>query len=268
MPEEGFFGGLNRHFLTAAAWIFTVGGGVAGLLVSGAYAWVAFLCMLVGIGSLTLFAYEQWRLRKQAEQQHASNVQLLENNERLAAEKAELAESKLNAIPADLLLQLEASIRRWSLQDLAAYIGDHIDYVSRMLNLASKATKPIALRSFAKRAGQLYAEAKLSAQAIGDLRDDDPFVLEFKNNAGLVTASAFLRVHQTEAGKEIVWFRVETHSGDEMQHVDALADMQQVPGKGYTVRPACDVKKYSSPDFAKIALMLRALIEEVLSLRG
>jgi predicted outer membrane lipoprotein len=249
MPE-GFFGGLNRHFWVVAGWVFTVGGGVITLGLGGAYSWIGGLFLLAGLGTLTALAYEQFQKRQAAEK------------------RAERAERRLQEIPADVFIRLEAVIQRCSFQELAAVLAGYADYVGRMTSLSNEVAKPIALRTFAKRAGDLYVEAKLNAQAIANLRQDDPFVLDFKNISGLVTASALIRVHQLDPGKEIVWFRVEGRSGDELEHIDALAEKQVVQGKGYTVRPVCDVTRFSTVNLANMGEVLRALADEVLRHRG
>jgi hypothetical protein len=266
--KEGFFGGLNRHVVAVSGWIFTVGGAVASLWVGQEYFWITGLCLLVGLGALTVFAYEQWQLRLKAEVDHKANETQFELDLRTARDRAGQAEQKLNAIPADVLLELRATIQRYSLQDLAAFLGDYADYVARMKEFVNVVTRPIALRTFVKRAGELYVDAKLTAQAIGHLRQDDPFLLEFKSTAGLVTASAEIRVHQTDAGKELVWFRIAQRRGDELEQIDALAEKQEVAGKGYTTRPVCDVARYASVNMANAVPALQALIEEAMRLRG
>ena len=265
---EGMLGNLNRHFVAVADWIFTVGGSVASLAIGGAWAWVGGLCLLVGAATLTTFAYEQWSLRRRETEERETAAQRFADALRDAHGRAEQAERKLKEVPADLLLRLERAVQRYSFHELASFLGDYADYVARMKDLSGTVTKTIALRTFAKRAGDLYVDAKLSAEALAHLRQDDPFLLDFKDTSGLVTASALLRVHQMDAAKELVWFRIDIRSGEELEHIDALAEKQEVPGKGYTARPVCDVLRYSSFNLGTMGALLRVLSEEALRLRG
>jgi hypothetical protein len=60
----------------------------------------------------------------------------------------------------------------------------------------------------------------------------------------------------------VVWFRVEGFVGPEMKHVEALAETQEVPAKGYTARPVCDVARYGGLELANLSTAIRALIVE------
>lgn len=101
--------------------------------------------------------------------------------------------------------------------------------------------------------------------ALQHLRQDDPFVLEFKDANSLLTRRAYLRVHQLEQRKEILWFKVlDSFTSDEMAHVDALAEKQDVPAKGYAARPICDANRYASLDVANMITVLRLLIQDML----
>jgi hypothetical protein len=141
-------------------------------------------------------------------------------------------------------------------------IAAHAECVQRMAAFAQAQVKPLTLRTFVKRASGLYAEAKLSADAMEHLRQDDPFLLEFRDPNALVTRSALLRVHQLEPTKEIAWFRVQAFVGAEMEHLDALAERQEVPGKGYTARPVCDLTQYAGLDLTNLGRAVRILMIE------
>ena len=104
---------------------------------------------------------------------------------------------------------------------------------------------------------------KLSATGQQQLQQDDPFFLEFKDANALTTVRALLRVHQLEAGKELVWFRVVTFQGNEMAHIDALAEKQEVPGKGYSARPVCDLTQYANQNLGNTPAALRQLAAEL-----
>jgi hypothetical protein len=265
--REGFLTGLHRNWFAWSGWLFTIGGTVFGLWAGGALAWVGALCAAAGLCALTALAYQRHRELESAERRHAAEIDRLERNVQTARERAEQAERKLNEVPADILLQIEATIRGYAFADLAAVLSRHADYVARMVELAKETSRPIAPRTFAKRAGQLYVEAKMPSAAISCLRDDDPFLLEFKGASGLVTASAVLRVHQLDAPKELVWFRVASYSGDEMAHVEALAEKQEVPGKGYTARPVADPARYLNRNLGDLATVIRTLVEELTRFR-
>jgi hypothetical protein len=262
MPE-GFLTGLHRSWFAWSGWLFTVGGTVFGLAVSGAYAWIGALCAVAGLLALTALAYERHRDLREAERRHAADLNRLERDVRTAQERAEQAERRLNEIPADILRQLQQVVRQYAFADLATTLADHADYVARMVNLQQALGKPITLRTFVKRGGGLYVDARMVQPSMAYLRQDDPFLLEFKNPGGLVTASALLRIHQLDGAKELIWFRVIEYAGEEMAHLDALADKQEVSGKGYSARPICDVSQYASVNLADIADFIRRLADEV-----
>jgi hypothetical protein len=69
-------------------------------------------------------------------------------------------------------------------------------------------------------------------------------------------------------GKELVWFRVASYTGDEMAHMDALAEKQAVPGKGYFARPICDLTRYPTAGLSNILDIIRTLTDEVRRYRG
>ena len=187
---DGFVGGLYQHLLFWSGWVFTVGGAVASLWVGREYGWIGTLFAFVGLLALTGFAYQKHRQLRDAELRHRAEKDRLDTDIRAARAQAEQADRKLNQIPADILLRLEQVIRTHSFAELAGLLGDHAEYVERMLSLAQLMAKPIPLRTFAKRAGALYVEAKLSADALQYLRQDDPFLLEFKDPTALITQSA------------------------------------------------------------------------------
>jgi hypothetical protein len=248
--------------------VFTVGGAVAGLVVSKEYAWVGGLFLLTGLCALTAFAYQKHKDLLRAKKEHQAEKRRIEEDVRNERTRAENAERRLREVPSDILLRLEATIRAHAFAELAEVLGRHADYVARMTRLAEALTRPITLRTFVKRAGMLFVDAKLDPDPIGRLRQDDPFLLEFKNPGGLTTASALLQVHQLEAAKELVWFRVGPSSGEEIARVDALAEKQEVPAKGYTARPVCDPTRYAGANLDGAAPLIRDLTDEITRLRS
>lgn len=265
--REGFLTGLHRSCFASSGWLFTVAGTVFALAVSGAYAWIGALGAAAGLFALTAFAYQRHKELADAETRHAAEVDRLEKEAKTARQTAEQAERKLNEVPANLLLQLQTTIRSYAFAELAAALGKHVDYSARMVELTQAVTRPITLRTFVKRGDVLYVDAKLTSAAIDCLRLDDPFLLEFKNPGGLVTASAGLRVHQLDPAKELIWFRVVRYSGEEMEHIDALAEKQDVPGKGYTARPVSDTTRDAKWNLADMAAIVRALTDDLTRLR-
>jgi len=263
---EGFWDGLYRHLIFWAGWVFTVGGAAASLWVGKEYAWIGALVLLTGVIALTAFAFQKHKDLKQAQEEHQAATSRLETELRALRERAEIAERRLNEVPANILVQLEATIRAHEFQALADVLGSHADYVARMTNLAGTVARPITLRTFVKRAGRLFVEAKLDPAALSQLRQDDPFRLEFKSPSGLVTPSALLHVHQLDPSKELVWFHV-AYPGGEMAQIDALAEKQEVPGKGYTARPLCDPSRYANLDLTGVAAIIRTLTDEIAQLR-
>ncbi len=265
--REGFLTGLRRNWFAWSGWLFTVGGAVFGLWAGGALAWIGALAATAGLLALTALAYQRHKALVDAENRHAAQIEGLGTDVRTANARAEQAERKLNEVPANILMQLEALIHRHAFAELAAALAKHVDYVARMVALAQAVTRPITLRTFVKRGEVLYVDAKLSPAAIHCLRLDDPFLLEFKNSSGLVTASAGLRVHQFIPPKEVAWFRVVRYSGEEVARVDALAEKQDVPGKGYTACPVVDTVRYANWDLADVATIVRVLTDELIRLR-
>jgi hypothetical protein len=264
----GFLTGLNQHLLFWSGWVFTVGGAVASLWIGKEYGWIGALCSLIGLISLTTFAYQMHRQLGEAETRYGAEKAQLEADRQAARERADQAERNLNEVPAELLLQLHATIQAHSFEDLARRLERHADYVERMTKVSQVVGKPISIRTFAKRAGMLHVEGKAEQNAIQHLRQDDPFFLEFKDANALVTKSARLRVHQLDQRKEIVWFRVVAFLADEMAQMDALADKQDVPGKNYSARPVCDLRQYASLDLASATAVLRLLTADLTQSSG
>ncbi len=262
MSEEGFLTGLHRSWFAWSGWLFTVAGTVFSLVAGGAYAWVGALVAAAGLVALTALAYQRHQELRQAEGRHATEVGRLEGELQTARSRAEQAERKLNEGPADILQRLQATIQRHAFAEVAEGLARHAEYVQRMAALTQVVTRPVVLRTFAKRAGGLYVEGRLSADAIQHLRQDAPFVLEYKDANALVTTSALLRAHQLDAGKAVVWFRVEGFVGHEMKHVAALAEKQDVPAKGDTARPVCDVARYGGLELTNLSAAIRALTAE------
>jgi hypothetical protein len=218
---EGFLGGLSRQLTFWSGWVFTVGGAGLSLGLGKEYAWIGVLCVVAGLIALMGFAYQKHRDLRQAQEAHRAITRQLEAEIRAARERAENAERRLNEIPADILLRLEATIQSNAFDQLAAALGKHADYVARMVEMARILTRPIALRTFVRRAGTLYVDARLDATAIGQLRQDDPYLLEFKNPSGLVTASAVLRC--------INWRRRRSLSGFRWSVIEATRSLTSTP---------------------------------------
>ena len=173
----------------------------------------------------------------------------------------------MNQIPANILARLEETIQQHSFQDLVAVLTNHVGYVERMVQLRQTINKPITLRTFVKRSGALYAVAGLATTGLACLRQDDLFVLDFKETDGPVTQRALLQVHQRDERKELVWFRVIEFAGDDMERLDALAEKQDVSAKGHTARPVCDPDRYVRRGLSDVAAIIRELVDEVLRLR-
>jgi hypothetical protein len=265
---EGFFGGLNRQLIFWSGWVFTVGGAVASLTGSREYAWIAGLVVVVGLAALTVFAYQTHRERVAAEQRHAVEKERLEAEARDAGRRADEAGRRLTGVSADILARIEAIMEGHAFHSLAAVLIGHAEYIGRMVGLRQMLDRPIAVRTFVKRAGVLYAETKLGGDAVARIRHDDPFFLEFKDANALQTRSAFIRVHQFDVAKDIVWFRVEYAFSDEIDRIDALAEKQVVKANGYTARPACDPEAYAKLNWADVTAAIRRLIDDVAQNRG
>jgi hypothetical protein len=158
-------------------------------------------------------------------------------------------------------------IQKHAFDELTEVLAKHAEYVERIAGMTQAHAKPVTLRTFAKRAGGLYVEAKLNSDAMQHLRQDDPFLLDFKDANALVTGSALLQVHQIDPAKEVVWFRVQNFVGNEMEHIDALAEKQEVSAKGYTARPICDLTRYADMDLSNLSTAIRTMTNELLRLR-
>jgi hypothetical protein len=260
---NGFWGGLNRHLIFWAAWTFTVGGAIASLWVAKEYAWIGALVALTGLIGLTVFAYQKHCDLVDAERGHKLDLDRLSNELRVAESRAAQAERKLAEVPADILIRLQGTIHAFAHRELSGLLVDYSGYVSRMQAFVRACPKPVTLKAFVKRDEGLYAVAGLSSVAIKCLQKDDAFRLEFKDVNALRTASARVLVHQLDADKEQVWFRVDKSLGDEMADLDALASKQDVPAKGYFVRPVCDLDRYANLDPAGVADLVRTMVEEL-----
>ncbi len=262
--SDGFWSGLNQKLIFWSGWVFTVGGAIAALIVGKEYWWIAGLVIVAGLLALMAFAYQKHREKVDAEYDHQAEVQQLMTERDQAKQASEEAARKLNELPSEILLRLQATIQANSFVDLASILADYASYLERISTLMQTATKPISVRTFFKRAGILYGDARMNAEAMKYLRQSDPFVLEFKDpNSLLITRSARLQVHQLDPTKEVVWFRVDQIIGDEMAHLDALAGKQEVPAKGYLVRPMCDPERYSRVNLVGAADLIRLMVEEI-----
>src|SRR5262249_55116617 len=151
-----------------------------------------------GLLALTAYAWQQHTQRETAVARHADERNRWENELRASNERREQAERKLKEVPANILLELQAVIEPHSAIALTAQLSEYAEYVGRMIQFTEVQPKPVALRTFAKRGGDLYVVGKLGPQAQDLLREDAAFILEFKDANALVTPSALLRVHQFE----------------------------------------------------------------------
>jgi hypothetical protein len=261
--KEGFWSGLIEHFLFWGGLVFTIGGTIASLAMGREFAWIGVLFVIAGLLAFFTFALQKHRHLLEAQQNHREEVSNLKEDINIAMHRAAEAERRLNAIPADLLKGLHETVRSHSFVEVARLLADYARYIKRMRKLVEAEEMPIRLKSFVKRDGILYAVAGLKKEFLAHLEDDDFFVLEFKDGNGLVTRSAHLFVHQRDPTKEVVWFRVDRFLGDEMAHVDALADKQDVPAKGYFARVDADLTQYANFGSVEIVELLRRLASDV-----
>jgi hypothetical protein len=264
---EGFLGGLNRQLIFWAGWVFTVGGAAISLGVGGQFAWIGALCVVTGLLALMTFAHQKHQELRQAQERQEAAKQQYETALRAAVERAEQAERKLNEVSREILLQLQATVEGQSFANQAALVAEFATYVKRMCAFEQASGRPLTLKVFVKRAGKLYTNAKLSADAMTPLREEDRFLMEFKNPSGLFTPSAVLEVWQLEPVKETIWLRVTEYRSDELKSIEVLADRQEVQAKGYTARPLCDLALYTSLNLTDAEAAIRVLTGEFLQLR-
>ena len=285
---ESFIGGVNRHFVLWSGWLFTVGGAIASLIIGKEYWWIGGLVVGVGLLALMTYAYQKHQLAIGADERRkrevaAAEAKLRQELSRIKAEHDTAvldaskrldeaqqlqrdAERKLNEVPLAILLQIESAIRQHAFTELANMIGRYVRYVERMQSVVATQSKPINEKSFVKRGDVLYALVSLPAAVCELLADDDAFAIDYKDANGLVASSGKLSVHQVESTKELVWFEV-LPTSDELIRLSALAEKQVVPGKGYSVRPVCDLSRYSKLNLAGTADVFRTVVEEISSER-
>lgn len=255
--KEGIWKGWFQSSIQWSGWVFTVGGAIVGLLIVREYLWIGILCFVAAyLGLLALLIKIHRQFSKATE---ATNA---------AIARAEAAERRLNAIPADLLDRLQETIRRHSFVDVARLLGAYASYIHRMRSSKIADEKPVGLRTFVRRDGNLYAVAGLDKDAMSFPEQDDPFILEFKDPGGLITRRAHLLVHQKDLAKAVVWFRVVLFLGEEMTSLDALAEKQDVPGKGYRVRVDADLDQYSAIDSGEVSDIIQRLANEIVKRQG
>jgi len=194
---------------------------------------------------------------------HATKVREFEEKLAESRQRQEDAERKLNEIPADALIRLQAIVQQHSFGILTESLTEYASYVERMKSLSLLNAKPIVVKMFVKRGEGLYAVAGIASAACTHLHDDDLFVLEFKDANGLVTPNGKLIVHQSESTRGVAWFRVATPLTDEIIRVEALAEQQAVPGKGYSVRPVCELVRYAALNLVGYGDIIGTMVEKI-----
>jgi hypothetical protein len=250
---ERFVVGLNQNALFWSSWAFTIAGAVATLWIG----WLGMLIAFVGIASAMGFAH----------QKHVEKLAVEKESERIRT-LLEDAERKISELPLETMLRIQQIIAASSLRQLMDEVVRYAEYVVRMVRFMESG-RTLNLRTFTMRAGTLYAVSRVERTAIALLKDGDPLILTVKDSSGLVTDSAHIVVHQVDEKSGSVWFQVRTYLGDEMAHLEALAEKKDVAGlTGYSLRPLCAVERFAGFNVEDAAGFIYALAAEIIQIKG
>ena len=249
---DRFWEVLGKQLFVWSGWVFTVGGAIGSFVLGDAYAWIGWLAVLAGVLALTGHSYSL----------HRRCRELQVGNDDLTVRLRE-AERKLNEVPLDLVNRIRELITPQSLNDVAARLAAHGDYVLRMRRFVL-VSGDIHLRTFVKRDKAIFAVAKIAATALAHLREKDVFIL-VRNADGLQTDCALIVVHQTpDPAHGTVHFRLVELFSEEARANEHLATAGGASGlMGYSLRPVCDPGWYGTLESATIPEAIKQLAEGI-----
>lgn len=263
MPE-GFLENWSRYLFNWFGFTFTVGAAIVGLVLAREHWWISILIVIAVVAASGLFAFRKHSNRQRDAEEFERLKHQLEDQLESAIRDRRDAERKLNEIPYELLMQLQQAIASHGHGELGQLLMRHADFVSMMKQFDQTTTRPISLRTFVHRSGQLYAVAKVKAPALDFVRTGDPFVLFKKTAAGLETPSAYLTVNQPpDPNKETIFFRIVEYISDEMEDIERLTQKSDIDGlKGYLIKLAINIADYEEFDAEAFIRIMQRMVED------
>jgi hypothetical protein len=266
MLGKGFMREYGRYLWDVGAWVFTVGGAIAALLLANDHFWYSILIFASITLSCLLFAFSRHRKLDKAQEAHQAERQRLLAEKDTAVQRLQDAERRLNEVPLDILTKIQTLVATSAYRVIADLLKRHAEIIVRMRSFDDALQKkPLNLRRFTNQADILHVIAKGAGEALQHLREGDAFLLVRIGADGLATDAAVLTVsQQPDLKREVAYFAIARYITDEMGHIKALAAVHDIEGiKGYTIRLPFDVARYDGLDIAHFTTVIDRFMVDI-----